>query len=147
MKRSEVRQFVKSAVNELSVSVQFNSGRLTEFNSTLNKGFPYVWLEPLQASPALIANNFQPIDTWTAIIHIAKLDKADSTEDQYEGIVDECDYLAQRLTNIINNNLEDSKDITLSAISRVPFIKKHADCLTGVILTLTLVIPDRTDVC
>ena len=87
------------------------------------------------------------MDDWNIIIHIAKQDKPDSIAEQYESLVDDCDYIAQQLAKTYNDLLEDSKMVVLSGASRDPFIKKHADCLTGVIFTFNLNTWDKSSFC
>lgn len=145
MKRGEVRSFLKEGVDSLAPVLQFNAGRLSEFNSEFNKEYPYCWNYNLQPSTDL--RNSLPLDAWAVTIRIAKLDKPDSLPEQYELIVDACDYIAQQLIKKYNDVLADSKLVTISGISRVPFYKQHSDCLTGVDLTFTLNVPDKTLLC
>lgn len=145
MKRSEVRDFLEDGVNELAPVIQFNAGRLSEFNSEFNKEFPYCWNYTLQTTTDL--RNSLPLDAWSITIRIAKLDKMDSLPKEYEPIVDSCDYIAQQLVKKYNDVLEDSKLVTISSISRTPFYKQHSDCITGVDLTFTLNVPDKTPLC
>lgn len=146
MNRGEVRAFIKSGVDYLNQSIPFNSGRLTEFNSEPNKELPYIWLESLTVTP--IVNTFgAPQEDWNIILHIANIDKADSLPEQYEEIIDGCDLIGQELTKVYNDLLTDSKLVVLDGLSREPFIKKHADCLTGVILSFNLQTWDTSSFC
>lgn len=155
MKREEVREFLKEGADALKM--QFDSGRITEFNKLADKGEPFAWVESLRTETDL--NNSTLIDNWDVNIHVAKFDTSDSVQDQYEVIIDACDQLARQLIWQYNVKLYDStltsatnqalyKLITISGISREPFIKKHANPpMTGVILSFTLNIPDKTNVC
>ncbi len=146
MNRSEVRAFVKSGVDYLNQSIPFNSGRITEFNSEASKEMPYVWLESLSVSPTV--NTYgAPQEDWTITLHVANLDKMDSSASEYEDIIDGCDLIAQELTKVYNDLLTNSKLVTLDSLNRDPFIKKHADCLTGVILSFTLQTWDTSSFC
>lgn len=145
MTRQEVRAFLEEGVNALAPVLRFNAGRLSEFNSEFNKEYPYCWNYNLQ--PGTELRNSLPLDSWAVTIRIAKLDKTDSLPIQYEPIVDDCDYIAQQLVKKYNDVLTDSKLVTLTGISRVPFYKQHSDCLTGVDLTFTLNVPDKTPLC
>jgi hypothetical protein len=146
MKRNEVRDLIKAAVQAVKSSYRFNSGRPSEFNSNRSNEYPYLWLESLSRGTEL-SENQMPSDDWNCIIHIAKLDKTDSVSEEYEAIVDECDLIAKKVTYQINQVVSGYKLLTLSGINSDPFIKKHADCTTGVILSFTLTSPDKTDVC
>ena len=155
MRREDIRAFLKAGAD--AIPTYFESGRLTEFNSMPNKSYPFAWLESLE-----VDTDFSEagglIDAWAVKIHIAKLDKIDSLADAYEGIIDECDHIARQLlwqynvilygattTTAANKTLY--KLIQLSNVSREPFVKKHADCVTGIELSFTLTTPDQTDVC
>lgn len=156
MKRSEVRTFLKSGAD--AIPVHFDAGRLTEFNSMKDKGYPFAWLETLEPASDFGGSGATLIDDWDVAIHIGKIDKLDSVQDQYEAIVDECDFIAQKLINQYNLILSEStaisqtlrdlyKLVSLSSFRREPFYKKHADVVTGVILTFNLNAPDKTNVC
>lgn len=146
MTRTEVRALFKSAVDLLSPAVQFNSGRISEFTSQANKSYPFVWLEPLQVSTEFTTIQ-SPIDSWECVAHIAKQDKMDSLPVQYEAIVDECDLIAQKLIHNLNQVVSGYKLITISGVTREPFIKKISDATSGVIISFTLISDDKTNVC
>jgi hypothetical protein len=146
MKRREVRLFLLEAINGTNETINFNSGRITEFNSQRNNTYPYAWLESLKVDTEMFTS-LAPVDTWDVVLHIAKKDDPGSKAEEYEEIVDQCDEIAQTLNYQINNVASGYKTITMSDVSREPFIKKHADCTTGVILSLRLKIPDKTNVC
>lgn len=157
MKREDVRAFLKAGADALNM--QFDSGRITEFNKVPDKREPFAWVESLRTDSDFGTNNSMLVDNWDVRIHVAKFDTADSTQVEYEEIIDACDQLARQLIWQYNVKLYDAttvsdanqaiyKLITLSGVSREPFIKKHANPpMTGVILSLTLTIPDKTDVC
>lgn len=137
MKREEIRAFQKAGVDAISNSIKFNSGRITEFNSSRSNEYPYVWAEPL----SIIGN------VWSAVIHIAKKDKIDSTPEQYEQVVDECDYIAQQLLIQYRLLLTAYPKLVIQNDSREPFIHKHADDTSGVILSFDIEDFDPTNVC
>ena len=156
MKREDIRTFLKAGTD--AIPVYFDSGRLTEFNKLPNKGYPFAWLESLEVDTDFGGSGSMLIDNWKVSLHIAKLDKSDSIQDEYEVIVDACDHIARKLiwqynlilqsaSQITTANQDLYKLVTMSDMRRDPFIKKHADVLTGVILSFTLNSPDKTDVC
>lgn len=146
MKRSEVREFIESGVEALTPAIGFNSGRISEFNSERGNDYPFVWLESLSAGVELLDSGL-PYDGWNIAIHIAKKDAAGSKPEEYERIVDECDYIGQQLVKQYNNLITGNHLVTLESISRDPFIHRHADDLTGIILSFTLNTPDATNLC
>jgi hypothetical protein len=145
MKRSEVRAFVKSAVKETDDIKFFDSGRLTEFNSKRSIIYPAAWLVSPEKSRDLIDS--MPFDDWSIDIHIAFKDAVDSIPEQYESLVDEADLIANKVLKNINDVVDGYKTVTITSISSTPWIKQNADCLTGVILSMTINIPDETNLC
>lgn len=146
MKRREIKAFIKSGVDALSPSIRFNTGRLTEFNSQRSNEYPYIWLETIGNTGDFTANQL-PVDDWEPVIYIAKKDAVDSSPEQYEEIIDQCDEIAQKLKYQLNQVVEGYKLVTLSGFAREPFVKKFADCLSGVMLSFTINSPDQTNVC
>lgn len=146
MKREEVRAFIKSGVDALSPSIKFNSGRITEFNSHRSNDYPYIWLESLNVTANRTVSGL-PVQTWAIVLHIAKLDKSDSTPEQYEALVDECDYIGQQLWIQYDHTLSDSVTMSIETGTREPFIHRHADNTSGVIFSFELTDYNPTNVC
>lgn len=144
MTRAEVRAFIEAGAD--SLNIPFESGRVTEFNSARSNIYPFIYLISISTDTDII-NNSLPYDNWNIEIHISKLDKADSSNGQYESLIDDCDVIAQKLALKYNQVVTGYKLVTIQSINRTPFIKKHADCLTGVILSFTLNSPDTTSYC
>lgn len=140
MLRQEIRAFIKAGVDALSPSMSFNSGRISEFASARSNDYPYVWSEPLS-----IQGN-----VWSVSLIIAGLDKMDSKAEQYEAIIDACDYIAQQLVMQYRILLSgyDKLAIDPENPAREPFIKKNQpDCTSGVNLTFEITDFSPTDVC
>lgn len=146
MKRREVRAFIQSGIETLTETAQFNSGKIDEFNSQPDKGYPFCWLDSLKVKSEL-TTTYLPVDDWDISILIVKQDSLGSAPEEYEEIIDHCDELAQQLIYQINNQVSGYKLVTIKGISRDPFIKKLADCTTGVNLSFTLTAPDLTNNC
>lgn len=146
MKRSEVRAFIESGVTALGDAFKFGNGRITEFNKDRAKEYPFIWLESLEVDTDLMETG-TPFDSWRIALHVAQKDQPDSIQDQYEPIVDQCDEFAQQLIKQYNALVSGYHLVTLAGIQRVPFIHKHADDTSGVILTFVLRSPDTTNVC
>ena len=145
MKRREIRSFLQKGVNEITPSVEFGSGLITDFNSIRNHSYPSVWQSIAPISVNL--GNSAPLDRWEIKLTIAQKDFMGSPPKTYEDIIDTCDEIAQRLTYLYRNVVEGYKKITMEDFRREPFVHQYADCLSGVDLTFTLISPDQTNVC
>jgi len=146
MKRSEVRTFIQSGVDALSAAIAFNSGRISEFNSERSNEYPFVWLESLSVTRTNSGVG-APTDEWAVALHIAKKDAAGSSPAEYEAIVDDCDEIARALSEQYRATLADSLTVVITQETRTPFIHKHADDTTGVILAFTLQTWDNSTFC
>jgi hypothetical protein len=146
MKRTEVKNFLQAGINALDAGIAYGVGRISEFDSNRNMTYPHTWTEPIVVSTEMTEQGL-PYDAWDIKLHIAKKDAMDSSPDQYETLVDECDLVAQELIKKYNDIVTGYNLVTLTGISRTPFIKKNADVLSGVILSFTLNAPDTTDLC
>lgn len=149
MTRAEVNEFLKSGVNALRPSVEYGRGRIFEFNSIRNHNYPAAWWLTGEDSAVNteLSDNSTPIDNWNIKIRIAQIHKADATAEEYEGIVDECDRIAQRLRYKYDQIVSGYKLVTITGVERVPFVKDQADCLSGVDFSFNLVAVDTTNNC
>jgi hypothetical protein len=138
MKRSEVKDFIQSGAELLNIP--FETGRITEFNSSRSNTYPFIFLESVNVLTSLSYS--LPTDTWKIRIHVAFKDSIDSKMEQYENLIDQADDIAKSLVKRYNDILTNYNLATISGISRTPFIKKHADCLTGVLLGFDLISQD-----
>lgn len=136
MTRQEIKEFIQSGAELFNIP--FDTGRISEFNSYRSNTYPFVFLESLTVSTELI-NSIQN-DTWTVNLHIAYKDAIDSKTSQYESILDDADELAQKLIRRYNDILTNYNLVSISGVTRTPFIKKHADVLSGVLLSFSLTV-------
>lgn len=146
MKRTEVKDFIQAGINALADGIAYSTGRISEFNSERMLSYPHTHLSPLEVTTT-ITDSGLPYDDWKVILMIGKKDQQDSAPDQYEAIVDECDLTAQELIKQYNDIVSGYKTVRLTGIGRKPFIKKNADCITGIELSFTLNAPDTSDWC
>ena len=144
MKRSEIRAFLKDGVDSLTPVLSYWDGELTDWNAQRDNRYPGI-LSILDTTESRYENNMSPLDSWPVRMLICKIDRLDSLPEVYEDIIDDCDLIAQKLMYYYRDNVSLHYVITNAARKR--FIKKHADCLTGIELTFTLTGNDRTVVC
>jgi hypothetical protein len=143
MKRSEIRAIIKAGVDSMTPVLQFWDGELQDWNAQRDNKYPGV-LSILDQVDSKYEDNMSPLDTWPIRLLVCKIDKMDSLPGVYENIVDDCDDVAQKLIYYYRNN---SGAYEIKTANRKRFIKKHADCLTGVELTFTIQANDKTRVC
>lgn len=149
MTRAEVNTFLKSGVDSLRPATEYGRGRISEFNSIRNHDYPAVWNETRSMDEGLsvdiVSTQQLPMDAWQIRLHICKKDAADSLPLEYEALIDQCDAIAQTLQFKYNQIITGYKLLNLSDISRLPFVKKYDDILTGVLLSFRINAPDLTD--
>jgi len=146
MTRKELRDFLEAGVNELVPAIEFGSGLVTDFNSIRSHQYPAVWQINAPMSSEHLPSG-APVDTWTVELIVAQIDQMGSSPTEYEHIIDDCDEIAQKLVYQYRNIVSGYKLVTMTGVGREPFVKKYADCLSGVLLTFQLITPDKTNVC
>lgn len=144
MTRTEQNTFLKTGVNGLTPAIEYGRGRLSEWNSLRNHSYPAAWHETDDVSASVTTNLMQ--ESWNVRLHIAMKDQPGWSNDDYENLVDQCDEIAQNLIIRYNLLVAGSKLVTISDITRTPFIKKNSDLITGVILAFTLNAPQAVAV-
>lgn len=147
MTRAEIRTFLNAGVSAINPQMPFGSGRITEWNSNRSNEYPGVWWESVEPLDIQIINFFLPTDSWLIKLWIGKKDSQDSIPLQYEQIIDDCDFIAQQLIQKYNNVVAGSSSSTIENINREPFVKRHADIVSGVVLSFNLKVPDTTNLC
>ncbi len=149
MTRSQIRTFLELGVAAINPHIFFGSGRLSEWNSKGADTDTEVWWESISDPIGVeLVNMVSPLDSWNINLHVGRKDSMDSLPKEYEQIIDDCDFIAQQLTNQYNLVIHDSDTITLTGISRQPFVKKHGGLLfSGVTISFSLNGPDKTDLC
>lgn len=145
MTRTEIRDFLQAGVNALTPVPEFGSGLVTDFNSIRSHEYPAVWQVVAQVTAEFTIS--APLDSWEIDLIVAQKDRMDSSPVEYEHIVDDCDLIAQKLIYQYRDQVSGYKLVTMTGVSREPFVKKYADCLSGVNLKFTLVVQNKTDVC
>jgi hypothetical protein len=146
LNRSEVRAFIKAGVDALEKVAEFRNGMISDFNSDPNKPYPYVWMESLgRTETRNIPNSKQ--ETWNVVLHVAFKDTMDSKPEVYEALKDKADAIAGQLCDIYDRGLKKSSLVTMPTRNIEPFHKRHADVLTGVILSFDLITPTSTFFC
>lgn len=153
MGHQAVREFIEAKATGLNSSVVFGYGRGSDFNQIKDKGYPFIWLDPLSSTVNLNEDNLNITETFNINLIFYKFDAPDSIPDDYKLILDETYTLVQQFVRDVHVDLvnyDDTLTLSSSAISITgltvsPFIKIMADCLTGFTLSFSLTVPDNFD--
>jgi hypothetical protein len=123
--------------------MDYGDGLITDFNSLRSHTYPAAWLL-LEDDDDDITTSAPSVKFNVALV-IAKKDKMDSLD--YEDIVDECHEIASKLIYQYRNVINGYKKVTMDGVKREKFVKRYADCITGVTLSFSLNSPDQSNVC
>jgi hypothetical protein len=148
MTRTEVRTFIKEGVQAIAPDLSFGTGLYTFFNSNRSWKYPLVFQETVPIGVTSTSIEYQaPTDDWDIVLWISQQGAVDMIPEDYEPLIDQCDYIAQKLMYQYRNVIQGYKLVTLNSVSRTPFVKVNADCLAGVTLRFKINSPDKTVVC
>ncbi len=147
MKRSEIRMFIRTGVNSITPALDYSEGQITDWNANRSNEYPGILLVLEETDTDIPTTTTIQVDQWDIKLIIANQDRLDSTPDLYEAIIDSCDEIAQKLIYKYRNMVDGYKLMTIENINRKKFIKKYADCLSGVELVFNLYNQDQTNVC
>lgn len=149
MSHKSIRLLIEDTVKSLRDDIGFDYGRTSDFNiGASNKTFPFVNLDLLNSVPNYEVNgvsNYQK--SWLCQMAFYGLDKADSTPDQYQKLLDELDPLVDQFLNKLNMFTNQSDNLLIQSIRQDSFVKSTSAILTGFLLTFTLVAVDDFDYC
>lgn len=137
MKRADLRQFIEDGVNAINPTLGFGSGQIFFFDSNRSWKYPMVFHASLTETDT-VQGKSAPNDELKIELWISQQGALDMTPTQYEPLIDECDDIARKLSYKYRNVVAGFKLTTMTNISRVPFVKKFADCLVGTTLSFTL---------
>lgn len=151
MSHKSVVNLIKETAQSLADNIKFGYGLDTDFNVQRDKSYPFIWLDPLTASPEYTVNNTENYQkTWNVRMLFYQLDYKDSLPDQYSKILNDMDTIVDMFVQQLNGAYSwetGPVTLTLSSISQQPFIKATGDILTGWIVTFNLTVPDDFNYC
>lgn len=156
MSHRSVVQLLKDTAEMLEDRMQFGYGRTSDFNVKRDKQYPFIWLDPLNASPTYSVNSTENyIKSWSVRMLFYQLDSEDSVPKEYQTILDEMDIYVDKYINLLNQVYLKANErarvipdpIVITGITQDQFVKATADILTGWIVTFTLTVPDQFDYC
>lgn len=143
-----VRLLIEATAKSLADNIQFTYGRTSDFNQMTDKKYPFITLDPLQATPQYATAGTQNyMKGWACQMAFYQLDKKGSNQDEYSLILDEMDSYVDKFLNKLNFYTDTSDHILLQGINQQPFVKATADVLTGYIVTFTLLAEDTFEYC
>jgi hypothetical protein len=135
---------IENAARSLQDDIQYSYGTDSDFNQDQKRAFLYINTTPLVPTPSYRNNGVANyVKSWQTEIAFFKLDREDSSPEDYAKILDTTDDLIDKFVNKLNQ----SEGIVLTFGAQQPFIKALADILTGHILTITILAEDSFDYC
>lgn len=147
MSHKSVRLLIESTAKSLADDIQFTYARSSDFNVIRDKKYPFITLDPLNATPQFTDTGVTYIKAWTCNMAFYQLDKEGSSQDEYALILDEMSLYVDKFINKLNLYSTHADTIVISSVSQTAFIKATADILTGYLLTFNLLAQDDFDFC
>lgn len=138
---------IESTAKSLADDIQFTYARTSDFNMMRDKKYPFVTLDPLNATPQFTDTGVTYIKAWSCNMAFYELDKKGSTQSEYALILDEISNYVDKFINKLNLYSTQADTIVISGVTQTAFIKATADILTGYLLTFTLLAQDDFDYC
>ena len=148
-----VRELIEEKALGAGTDIQFGYGRGSDFNIIKDKAYPYIWLDPLNSTIVINEDNMTISETYSVNLIFYKFDSPDSTQDDYKLLLDQTDVIVHQFIRDLQNDLLNDDDtltltsnnVLIGSITKTPFIKQMADCLTGFSLSFSLTVPDNFD--
>lgn len=138
---------IESTAKSLADDIQFTYARTSDFNVIRDKKYPFITLDPLNATPQFTDTGVTFIKSWSCNMAFYQLDQAASTQDEYAIILDEMSEYVDKFINKLNLYSTQADTIVISTVTQTAFIKATADILTGYLLTFSLLAQDDFDYC
>lgn len=147
MSHKGTRLLIEDVSKSLGDNIKFTYARTEDFNVMRDKVYPFITLEPLNATASFTVNNVSNyMKVFNATLTFYQLDKESSIGDDYKKILDDMDHLVDQFITKLNF-FSNNDEIIIQNINQQPFIKATADILTGWILTFQIVTPDNWNYC
>lgn len=129
--------------------IQFDYARTSDFNVTASsQRYPFITLDLLSAIPEYTVDGVSNyMKRWLCSMAFYGLDKADSTQDFYEKILDDTDTLVDKFINKLNFYSLEADTIIISNVNQQPFVKATSAILTGFTLTFQIQQSDQFNYC
>ena len=156
-----LHDFLKDISQNLGLTTKWFHGRKDLLNQTDNNKPLYIFCLPFTSSGGLTQQVRQVNETWQVNLLFYMQDRSDSGMDQNddEKIQDEIRILsitenaASKFIHLLNENqintdLSDAADsLTVVSFSKRPAIKDTSYLLTGMMVTINILVPDDFDYC
>lgn len=147
MSHKSVRLLIESTAKSLADNIQFTYARTSDFNVMRDKKYPFITLDPLNATPQFTETGVTYIKAWTCSMAFYQIDKEASTQDEYALILDEMSLYVDKFINKLNLYSTEADTITIQTVTQTAFVKATADILTGYLLSFSLLAQDDFDYC
>jgi hypothetical protein len=152
MSHKGIRSLIEDVSKSLGNDIQFTYARTSDFNILRDKRYPFISLDLLSSTPIYAVDGIRNyMNRWACSMAFYELDSEASDQEQYAPLLDASDDLTDKFINKLNfyayGHCIDSDMITISGITKTPFIKATADILTGFLLSFTIQVNDQFNYC
>ena len=145
----KLNELFRDAAKDLTYPVGYDSGVTSDIN-IFNKEHikTVIWLRP-PAWVGPLTNRRRILKTYTIIFSVYQQDKLDSSNEERDVIIDNCDFIATEYFIKLNEWFEDNetREFDISELQATPAIKTGTEILTGLECRFTLQIPDDNPYC
>lgn len=145
----KLNELFRDASKELTYPVGYDSGIVSDIN-IFNKehNATLLWLVP-PAWNGQLTNRRRILKTYTVIFYVYQQDKLDSSNEDRDRILDNCDFIATEYFIRLNQHFEENetREFDISGLSATPIIKTGTEIFTGLECRFTLGIPDDNPYC
>lgn len=149
MSHKGIRLLIQDTAQSLGDDIQFDYARTSDFNVTASsQRYPFTTLDLLSAIPEYTVDGVSNyMKRWLCSMAWYGLDKADSTPEEYEKILDDIDALIDKFLNKLNFYSLEADTIIISSVNQQPFVKATSAILTGFTLTFQIQQSDQFNYC
>ncbi len=145
----KLNELFRDASKELTYPVGYDSGVTSDINIFNKEHYKTViWLRP-PAWVGPLTNRRRILKSYTIIFSVYQQDKLESSNEDRDKIIDNCDFIATEYFIKINEYFEENeiREFDISALQATPIIKTGTEIFTGLECRFTLQIPDDNPYC
>ena len=145
----KLNELFRDTAAALTYPVGYDSGVTSDINIFNKEHYKtLLWLLPPAWTGSLV-NRRRILKSYAIIFSVLQQDKLESSNEQRDVIIDNCDFIATEYFIKINEYFEENetREFDISGLQETPVIKTTTEILTGVECRFTLQIPDDNPYC